>query len=349
MNWLRCRKALWCFVAGLVICRWPLEGSTERSAHLMPSLDPDWPQFRGPHRDGISNERGLLQHWPETGPRLVWSATNLGQGFSAPVIAKGRIYLTGDVRDELHLFAMDLGGKQLWRSTNGAAWRSEYPGARASANYSENRIYHQNAHGRVTCVDAETGREIWSAELLKRFGGQNITRGLSECLLVDEGAVFATAGGREALLVALDKRTGAVLWKSVPLTTAGNTENDRAIENASYASPILVRFANRRLLIGCSARHLFCADADSGRLYWTRPFPTAYSVLAMMPTLVGDAIFMTAPHGQSGGLYRLLAPAQPDGPIGVEEVWKTRLDTCQGGVVHTNGKLFGSFYSSRKG
>ena len=319
------------------------DGSSK--AQLVASSEPGWPQFRGPRRDGICDERGLLQSWPDRGPKLLWSATNLGHGFSSPSISGERLFITGDVGDELHLFAFDLKGAPLWKATNGASWKTPYPGARSTPACSNGRVYHENAHGRVACLDASSGKEVWSVDLLERFGGHNIEWGLSECLLVDNRAVYATPGGRDALMVALDRQTGELLWKSKPLY---DSEGEKLLETASYVSPILVEFAGRRLLISCSLRHLFCLSAENGALQWTRRMPTAYSVLATMPTLVGDAIFMTAPHGKGGRLFRLLAPSSATGNVDVKEVWSNQLDTCQGGVIYANGELFGSFYG-RKG
>jgi outer membrane protein assembly factor BamB len=313
---------------------------------LIASPEPGWPQFRGPRRDGICDERGLLQTWPEGGPKELWSAGDIGRGFSAPIIAGGRIFITGDVGEELHVFALDLAGRKVWQTKNGASWREDYPGARASAAYRAGRLYHQNAHGRLACFDAQEGREIWAVDLLGRFGGKNITWGLSEGALVDDDAVYAVAGGSEALLAAFDAKTGALRWQSAPLR---DTEGAQAVENASYVSPVLVRFAGQRLLLGCSLRHVFCADADTGEMQWTRRFPTAYAVLASMPAVVDDGFFMTAPHGRDGTFFRLVAPAQAGGKIGVEEGWTSSLDTCQGGVVHADGRLYGSFYGPRKG
>ena len=315
-------------------------------AELIASSEPGWPLFRGPRRDAICDERGLLQEWPDSGPKVLWSVSNLGRGYSSPIISHGRWFITGDVGEELHLFAVDLTGRPLWRAKNGASWKDPYPGSRASVAYADGRIFLQNAHGRLACFDAESGREIWAVDVLEKFGGENITWGLSECLLTDERAVYVTAGGSEALVVALDQKTGAVVWKSDALR---DSEGERGIETASYVSPILVRFANRRLLVGCSLRHLYCVDADTGKLQWTRRFPTTHSVLSMMPALVGDGIFMTAPHGKGGHLLRLIAPTATDAPVTFAPQWTTRLDTLQGSVVHVGGKLLGSYYPGRKG
>ncbi len=329
---------------------WPesavLATNAPASPRLIASAEPGWPQFRGPRRDGICDERGLLPKWPEGGPKLLWSATNLGRGYSSPVIVNDRLFITGDVGEELHVFALDLTGKVFWHATNGLAWQHPYPGARASVTYSAGRLYLMNAHGRLACFEADTGTERWAVNLLERFGGKSITWGLSECVVVDEQTVYATVGGQKALLVALDKRTGQVRWQSEPLSDTGG---DRALESASYTSPILVEFAGRRLLLGCSLRHLFCADAATGRIQWAQRIPTTHSVLALMPTLVGNAVFVTAPHGKGGRLFELVAPEQPGGAVGVKELWNTRLDTLQGCVVHLDDRIYGSFYGPRKG
>ena len=144
------------------------------------------------------------------------------------------------------------------------------------------------------------------------------------------------------MIVALEPRTGAVVWEIPQLDPAADK-----LESAPYAAPILVQFANRRLLIGCTQRQLYCADADSGILQWPRPRPTTYSVLASSPVLVGESVFMAAPHGTPGQLYRLLAPTGAGQPVGVADAWTTALDSCQGGVVHVDGRLYGSTYPRR--
>ena len=313
----------------------------------------DWPQWRGPRRDGVCDETGLLQQWPEGGPKLVWSSTNLGRGYSAPIVVGQRIYLAGDVGDGLQIFALDLNGKQVWQTKNGRAWTGPYPGARASCTFSEGRLYHLNAHGRVACFDATNGAQLWSVNLVERFGAKVINWGLSENLLVDGPRVIVTPGGSKALIVALDKKTGETVWASEPLRLgeSGLPSHERVaepsgqIDNASYASPILYKLGDRRLLVNCSSRHVFGADAETGHLLWSRPMPTRYSVIAITPVRVRDGVFVTAPDGQGGRLFRLRA----DGPqFRVEEAWHTDLDTCQGGVVLVNDVLYGAMYRERK-
>jgi len=309
----------------------------------------DWPQWRGPQRNGVCDETGLLQQWPEGGPLLLWSSTNLGRGYSAPIIVGQRIYLAGDVGDELHIFALDLEGKHVWQTKNGRAWKNPYPGARASCTYSEGRLYHLNAHGRLTCLDADTGKASWSVNVVERFDGKVIHWGLSENLLVDGPRVIVTAGGSKALMAALNQKTGETIWASEPLRLGEGkppaherlAEPFGEVDNASYGSPILVEVGGRRQIVNCSLRHVFGVDADTGQLLWTRPMHTRYSVIAMTPVVVGDSVFVTAPHGEGGKFYRLRA----DGPrMEVEKLWRTDLDACQGGVVHVNGALYGAMY-----
>ena len=157
-------------------------------------------------------EKGLLPSWPEAGPRLVWKIGNLGHGWSSPIIVRDRLYITGDVDDDLVIFAFDLDGKPLWQAKNGRSWTGSYPGARACCAYSEGKLYHMNAHGRVVCLEAATGKELWAVDVLERFQGQNITWAMSECLLVDGSRVIVTPGGEKALMAALDKESGRTIW-----------------------------------------------------------------------------------------------------------------------------------------
>lgn len=324
------------------------------TARLLASPEPGWPQWRGPRRDGLCDETGLLQQWPEGGPRLLWHAKDLGRGWSAPILTGGCIYLAGDVGEELHIFALDLNGRRLWQSRNGLAWKGPYPGARSSCTYREGCLYHSNAHGRVACLDAATGRELWAVDTRERFGGNTLTWGLSENLLVDGSKVIVTPGGTRALMAALDRKTGATVWMTEPLRLGRSDDPSQAriaepageIDNASYASPILFALGGRRHLVGCSLRHAFGVDADTGELLWTRPVPTRFSVIAATPVLVGDAVFVTAPDTEAGKLFRLIT----EGPrVRVETLWTTDLDTCHGGLVHVNGALYGSFYRRSKG
>lgn len=314
-----------------------------RKPVIIPSTEPGWPQWRGPYRDGIAREGNLLKQWPEGGPRVLWEVNFLGRGYSAPVIAGGRLFITGDVGEHLALYALNLEGKLLWQATNGASWKDPYPGARASVAYREGRLYHLNAHGRLACLDAATGREQWAVDVIQRFQARNITWALSECLLVDEQNVYVTAGGDTALMAALDKNTGATRWASPPLRLA---QPEAAADRASYASPILFEWAGRRHLVNCSQTHAFGMDARTGALLWSYPMPTTYKVLASTPVLIGDGVFVTGPDSPGGTLLQI---RDTGAQVSVSPKWVSKLDTCHGGVIEVDGLLVGSWYRGRRG
>jgi outer membrane protein assembly factor BamB len=332
----------------------PVPATAAAPARLIASPEPGWPQWRGPRRDGVSDETGLLARWPEGGPPRVWQTGGLGRGYSAPIITGGRIFLTGDVGDDLVVFALDLDGRPLWQAKNGRAWKTPYPGARAAVTFSAGHLYHLNAHGRVACLVAATGQEVWAVEVFETFGGRNITWALSESLLVDGPRVMVTVGGSEALMAALDKRTGAVVWRTPPLKFGPSTDPNHErlpeppgdFDQASYVAPILFELGGRRLIAGCSTRHFFGVDADSGELVWTRALPTRYAVIAATPVLVDNAVFVTAPDTEAGGLFRL---GTEGGRVTIERAWSTKLDTCHGGLVRVGDLLIGSRYRPARG
>ena len=301
---------------------------------LIASPEPDWPQWQGPRRDGISDEKGLLPSWPENGPRMIWKIGDLGRGWSSPIIVRDRITITGDVDGELIVWSFDLDGKRQWQAKNGKAWTGSFPGARACCVCSEGKLYHMNAHGRVACLDAASGREVWSLDVLERFQGQNITWALSECLLVDGPRLIVTPGGEKALMAALDKQTGRVLW------TTESLGKDRA----SHSAPILFRYAGRRVLANCSSGHGFAVDADTGRLLWTVPLHNRYGTNVASPVYGAGKVFFVTAYAY-GACYGL-EPTK-DG-MRAESLWTTTLDTCTGSTLLVDGVLYGSGYTKHK-
>ncbi len=300
-------------------------------ASVIASDEPGWPQWRGPRRDGVSDETGLLTRWPEGRPKLVWKVDGLGKGWSSPVIVGSRIYITGDVGDDLVVFAFDLEGELLWRTTNGKAWKKSYPGARACCAYSDGRLYNMNAYGRVACLDPNSGSEIWAVNILERFEGENITWALSECLLVDGDRVIVTPGGRKALMAALDKRTGQTIWTTEPL------EDDKT----SHCSPILLRFGGRRMIVNCSSAHGFGVDADTGQLLWTVPLENRYGTNVSTPVYGSGRVFFMTPYAELGRQYRL--SVTPAG-FSAEHVWSSPVDAVTGGAILADGMLFAAGY-----
>lgn len=267
--------------------------------------------------------------------KLLWKVSDLGRGWSSPIITGGRVYLTGDVDDHLVVYAFDLKGELVWRTTNGRSWTGSFPGARACCAYSEGRLYNMNAHGRVACLEATTGRELWSTNILKRFEGKNITWAVSECLLVDGMRLIVTPGGKQALVAALDKRDGRTLWTTPPLGS----------DRVTHSSPILFRWAGRRLIANCSSAHGFGIDAGTGKLLWTVPLKNRFGTNVATPIFGSGGVYFVTPYAEHGRLYRL----RPDGHgVAVEHVWTCPLDTVTGSGVLIDGTLFSAAYRRPK-
>ncbi len=302
---------------------------------LIASEERGWPQWRGPRRDGISDEKGLLPGWPQGGPRLLWKVEGLGTGWSSPIVVGERLYVTGEVGDDLVVFAFDRSGTEQWRVKNGKAWKGPYPGARACCVFSEGRLYHLNAHGRLACMDAASGKELWVVNILERFRAKNITWALSECLLVDGSRVIVTPGGKNTLMAALDKRNGKTVWATEPLGE----------DRTSYSSPILFRYTGRRVIANCSSAHGFGVDADTGKLLWTVPLQNPYGVNTSTPVYGSGSVYYVTPYAENGRLYRLGANRQG---ITAEHVWTSPLDTVTGGAVLVDGTLFAAGYKKSK-
>ncbi len=314
------------------------------------SKSTDWYQFRGPQRNGVSSEQGLLGEWPEGGPKILWTVTGIGQGYSSPIVAEGALYITGDMGDDLVISAFSLDGQKKWSVKNGKAWKGSYPGARASCLYEAGRLYHMNAHGRVVCLDAADGREIWAVDTLERFGARNIKWGMSECLLLDGDRLIVTPGGEKALTAALNKQTGETIWTGEPLRftkkeEAGGTavENPREqTDQAGYASPVLMEVEGKRLIAGCSSNNFYCVDAANGKIVWKRQVPAPWEVIATMPLVFGDRIVFSSPDKFGSECFQVRVEGDQ---VRFDSLWKNDLDNCHGALVYANGRIYGSGYT----
>ncbi len=322
-------------IAALMLSGVPSLPAVAAEDGLIATPEPGWAQWRGPRRDGISNEKGLLPEWPEGGPKCLWTVDGLGRGWSSPIIVHDRLYITGDVGEDLVIFAFDLDGSPVWRSTNGPYWKNPYPGARACCAYSEGLLYNMNAHGRVACLDAASGKERWAVNVLERFKGKNITWAMSECLLVDGNNVIVTPGGKEALMAALDKRTGRTVWTTPPL------EDDIV----SHCSPILLRYGGHRQIVNCSSAHGFGVDADTGELLWTVPVENRYGTNVSTPVYGSGRVFFMTPYDSLGRQYQLAGAGKS---VTARLTWKTFIDAVTGCGVLVDGVFYAAGYTKPK-
>ncbi len=287
-----------------------------------------WPQFHGPNRDNISTETGLLQQWPEGGPKLLWTASGLGHGFATVAIADGRIYTAGDVGDDTVITAMDMGGRIVWRARNGRAWTGQHPGSRSTPTLDGDRLYHESPHGDVACFDAKTGRRIWGFNLLERFHAKNVTWALAEAPLVDGDRVICRPGGPEASFIALDKWTGDVVWTS-PSTG----------DLAGYSSTALAECRGLRILLALMSESLVGANADTGELLFRFEHRSPWDENIMMPLYHDGHVFIST---RTTGSVMLRLDVEGT-RASVTEVWRSNeLDNHHGSVILLDGYLYGS-------
>ncbi|MEM9595773.1 MAG: PQQ-binding-like beta-propeller repeat protein [Acidobacteriota bacterium] len=288
----------------------------------------DSPTFRGPDRDGHFAAAGLLQEWPKEGPKMLWSTEGLGDSYASMAVADGRIYTTGLVGERGFAFALDLSGKILWKTEYGPAHSgSGYPGSRTTPTVADGRVFLLSSMGEAVALDAKNGKIQWSMNLLEKFGGENIYFGMSESPLVDGGRVIFTAGGKDAALVALDAKSGDVVW-----TTKGLSDG------AAYCNPRIMEHGDHRQIVTLVKEHLVGLDPATGAVLWKTPNKVQYDIHAVSPLFDGDLIYVSHGYDQGGKAYRLAADGRS-----VKEVWtEADLDVHHGGPVLVDGRIYGA-------
>ncbi len=286
-----------------------------------------WPQFHGPNRDNISTEKGLLKKWPVNGPTLIWTTRGLGHGYSSISIADGMIYTASSIGNNTVVIALSLDGKILWQVKNGKPWTGAYPGSRSTPTIDGDRLYHQNPHGSIVCLNAKTGVIIWQFNVIEKFNSKLPRWALSESLLVDGDHLISCPGGPETCMVALDKTNGTVVWKA-PGTG----------ELAGYASPALFEYKGLRIITTLTSKSFIGVNAEAGELLWRIKHETYYDENIMMPIFHDGEVFVSTVT--SSVKWKLNVK---DGTVSLEEIWRTKkLDNHIGGVILVDDDLHGS-------
>jgi outer membrane protein assembly factor BamB len=294
------------------------------------ALAADWPQWRGPHRDGISQEKGLLKEWPKDGPKLLWHLKDLGSGYSTPAVVGDTLYLISNTgMDDEHVQALSVtSGKQKWSTKIGKVGPNQgpqYPGSRSTPTVEGEFLYAEGSDGDLVCLEAGTGVIRWQKSLRKDFGGQPGFWAYSESPLVDGGTLVCTPGGKTATMVALDKTTGQTIWQCAVPTG----------DQAGYASPIKVDAAGHTQYVTFMSKGVVGVDAKTGKFLW-RYDQTGKGSPANIPTPIAHDGLIYSASRMGGGLVRLKASG--DG-VEAEQVYFERgLPSNIGGAV-----LFGNF------
>ena len=296
----------------------------------------DWPQWRGPDRDGISEEKGLLQEWPEEGPKLLWQKNELGDGYSTPAVANGRIFLVSNKgNDDEFVQALSVkDGKQIWTTRIGKVGNPDqkppYPGARSTPTVDGKMLYALGSDGDLVCLDVAKGKVRWQKSLRADFGGMPGTWAYAESPLVDGDTLVVSPGGKEATMVALNKKDGEVIWKSpVP-------EGDAA----GYASVIIVEAAGVKQYVQFLGKGLVGVDAETGKFLWRYDHTATGAAASIATPIADDGFIYTGTHYTGGGMVKLSADG--DGVKAEEVYYDKKLPTAIGGAVIVGDYMYGT-------
>jgi outer membrane protein assembly factor BamB len=297
----------------------------------------DWPQWRGPNRDGVSTETGLLKEWPKDGPPLLWKATGLGAGFSGVALVGQRIYTLGDQGDESHVLALNRAdGKVIWSTKLGKAgsvgW-GNFAGPRGTPTVDDGLVFALSQYGDVICVNAEDGKELWRKNLTTDFGGPIMEWGFSESPLVDGDKVMLTPGGPQGSIVALNKKTGDLIWQSKEWT-----------DNAHYSSIIIAEIDGVRQYVQLTDKSVAGLSPRDGKILWKAPRKGATAVIPT-PIYADGNVYVTSGYGIGCNLFHV---AKNGNDFTAEQVYANKvMVNHHGGVVKVGDYLYG--FSDSKG
>ena len=273
---------------------------------VMGQNDPaDWPQFRGPNRDGICSETGLLREWPKDGPKLLWKINGLGKGYSSVAIAGGKLFTMGDRADAGQAKAQRSWpstwqpARKLWATRIGPPHKD---GPRCTPTVDGPRLYAIGTEGDLVCLETATGQVRWRKNFAKDFGGKMMSGWkFSESPLVDAQRSVCTPGGKQATMVALDKQTGEVIWKcAVP------DLGPRGRDGAAYASMVVAEIAGVRQYVQLLGRGVVGVEAKTGRFLWG--YNAVANNIANIPTPVvrGDYVFCSTAYDTGSALLKIV-------------------------------------------
>lgn len=297
-----------------------------------------WPQFRGPNRNGVSPEMGLLKQWPRGGPKLLWKTKGAGRGYSSLAIADGRIYTMGDDGTDEHIICFDESNGQLrWKTKLGPAYarhsNESWQSSRSTPTVDGELVFALTPLGSLVCLESATGKIRWRKHMDKDLGGKKAESwGYSESVLVDGDKLLCTPGSSRATMVALNKKTGELLWKAVVPNSRG----------ACHSSIVVSEVGNTRVYVQLTHGYIFGVRASDGKLLWSENLGLqGVSAVCSTPIVRGDLVFYAIGYGHGAGLLRQVPAA--GGGVKVEKVYEARKEMTNkhGGVVMVGNCVYG--------
>ena len=289
----------------------------------------DWPQWRGPDRNGVSAETGLLDEWPEGGPKLLWKTRGVGEGFSSVIVVAGRLYTMGDGKEASRVHCLDASdGKSLWTSQAIGKTGGNYKGTRCTPTFDDGRLYVLGQFGDLVCLKAADGSELWRKSLTEDFGGRSGGWNYTESPLVDEGKVMVTPGGKKGAVVALDKLTGDLLWQSEDFT-----------DPAQYSSLIVREFGGKRQYVQLTGANVVGLDAASGKVLWKAPRKGRTATIST-PIFHEGHVFVSSAYGVGCNGFKV---SHAGGSFSTKELYANKsISNHHGGCIRVGEHVYGS-------
>jgi outer membrane protein assembly factor BamB len=295
-------------------------------------------QWRGPNRDGIFPDTGLLKKWPEAGPEVLFTISDLGRGFASAVATEDMIYTTG-LRDSLeYLIAINPEGKKMWEKPIGRSWNQSFPETRGTPTVEGDRLYILTGLDLMACFQRKSGDLIWSVDLKKVYGARQDMFGVSESVLIVDDKVISTPCGDQTTVIALDKYNGELIWKSASMNAArGNM------------SPTVIEHCGKKYVITSTQTHLIFVDPENGEILWDYHYNFLTEKQENTTILANTPVYKDSCLWISNGwdVQSVMLEIAPDGRS-VSEKFKDRtFDNQNHGMVLVDGYLYGSNFTGR--
>ncbi|MBL68940.1 MAG: polyvinylalcohol dehydrogenase [Verrucomicrobiales bacterium] len=289
----------------------------------------DWPQWRGPNRDGVNTEANLLDEWPENGPKLLWRTEGLGAGFSSVSVAKGRIFTMGDGKTASHVFCLsEKNGGLFWTSKPVGKTGGNYKGTRSTPTVVEGLVYALGQFGDLVCLKAETGVEVWRRSLTKDFGGRSGGWNYTESPLVDGDKVIVTPGGGKGAAVALNRMNGELIWQSRDFT-----------DGAQYSSFIVREFGGERQYIQLTGANVVSLSAKTGKVLWKAP-RRGRTATVSTPIFHEGRVFVSSSYGVGCNGFKVTYDGTS---FSTEQTYANKtISNHHGGCIRVGGYVYGS-------
>lgn len=275
----------------------------------------DWSQWGGPNRNFKSPATGLATSWPSTGPRKLWSR-ELGEGFSSISVEGGKLFTMYRKGEQELVVALDAAtGKTLWEYCYDASFSKEYdmsngPGPHATPLITGDLVFAAGATGKLHCLNKQTGKPVWSHDLIKEFNATLRVNGYSCSPIAYKNTVVMMVGGQGHALIAFNQKDGAIAWK----------KNDY---KNSTSSPIIINVDGQNQLVAFMFGEIIGIDPDNGDLLWSHPHETDFGLNTSTPVWGNDNLLFVS-SGYNGG-SRVLKLSRANGKTSVEELWSHRL------------------------